>query len=135
MVGFDPFVTDTDVPVLDLDELLEVCDVISLHCPPAADGAPIIDAGRLSHVARGAVLVNTARSALVDDDAVLAALDAGALGAYAVDAFDVEPPEITALLRHPRVIATPHLGGYTHASVRRATAQAVENLLHALDEG
>ena len=135
VVGFDPFVTDTDVPVMDLDELLEVCDVISLHCPPAADGEPMIDAGRLSRVVRGAVLVNTARSALVDDDAVLAALEAGTLGAYAVDAFDVEPPEITALLRHPRVIATPHLGGYTHASVRRATAQAVENLMHALDEG
>ena len=135
VVGFDPFVTDTDVPVLDLDELLEVCDVISLHCPPAADGAPVIDAERLSHVVRGAVLVNTARSALVDDDAVLAALEVGTLGAYAVDAFDAEPPEITTLLRHPRVIATPHLGGYTHSSVRRATAQAVENLLHALDQG
>jgi D-3-phosphoglycerate dehydrogenase / 2-oxoglutarate reductase len=135
VVGFDPFVTDTDVPVMDLDELLEVCDVISLHCPPAADGAPMIDASRLSCVTRGAVLVNTARSALVDDNAVLAALEAGTLGAYAVDAFDAEPPEITALLRHPRVIATPHLGGYTHSSVRRATAQAVENLMRALDQG
>jgi D-3-phosphoglycerate dehydrogenase len=135
VVGFDPFVTDTDVPMVDLDELFEVCDVISLHCPPAADGVPMIDAGRLSHVSRGAVLVNTARSALVDDDAVLAALEAGTLGAYAVDAFDAEPPEITALLRHPRVIATPHLGGYTHSSVRRATAQAVENLMHVLDQG
>jgi len=135
VVGFDPFVTDTDVPPMDLDDLLEVCDVISLHCPPAADGAPMIDAGRLARVARGAVLVNTARSALVDDDAVLAALEAGTLGAYAVDAFDVEPPEITALLRHPRVIATPHLGGYTHASIRRSTTQAVENLIHALDQG
>jgi D-3-phosphoglycerate dehydrogenase len=135
VVGFDPFVLDTDVPAMELDELLEVCDVISLHCPPAADGAPMIDAGLLSHVARGAVLVNTARSALVDDDAVLAALEAGTLGAYAVDAFDAEPPEITALLRHPRVIATPHLGGYTHSSVQRATNQAGNNLVHSLDQG
>ena len=64
-----------------------------------------------------------------------APLEAGTLGAYAVDAFDAEPPEITALLRHPRVIATPHLGGYTHSSIRRSTTQAVENLLHALDQG
>jgi len=135
VVGYDPFVTDTDVPMMELDELLAASDVISLHCPPSADGSPLVDANRLRHAARGAIVVNTARSALVEDDAVLAALKTGALGVYAVDAFDEEPPELTPLLRHPRVIATPHLGGYTRASIRRATAQAVDNLVNALDEG
>ena len=134
VVGYDPYVTDADVRMTELDDLLAASDVISLHCPPSADGRPLLDAARLRRVAPGAVLVNTARSALVDDDAVLAALESGALSAYAVDAFDEEPPKLTALLRHPRVIATPHLGGYTEASVRRATAQAVENLLRVLDQ-
>ena len=135
VVAYDPFVTDADVRLMDLDELLAVSDVISLHCPPSPDGTPLIDTARLGHVSRGAVLVNTARSALVDEGAVLAALEDGALSSYGVDAFDTEPPQMTALLRHPRVIATPHLGGYTRASVRRATVQAVENLVHALDRG
>ena len=108
--------------------------MVSLHCPPLAGGAPLVDANRLAHAARGSVLVNTARSALVDDEAVLAALEDGTLRAYAVDAFDTEPPELTPLLRHARVIATPHLGGYTHASVSRATSVAVQNLLAVLEE-
>lgn len=75
---------------------------------------------------------STARASLVDDDAVLAALEDGTLSACAVDAFASEPPELTSLLLHERVIATPHIGAYTGASVRRATTMAVESLLESL---
>jgi D-3-phosphoglycerate dehydrogenase len=135
VVAHDPFVTDSPVRHVGLDELVAMCDVISLHCPPPAGGTPLLDAGRLARVPPDCVLVNTARSSLVDDRAVLAALADGRLRAYAVDAFDTEPPEPTPLLRHDRVIATPHLGGYTDASVRRATSMAVQNLVAALEEG
>jgi D-3-phosphoglycerate dehydrogenase len=117
-----------------MDELLATCDVVTLHCPPLPDGRPLIDAGRLARTARGAALVNTARASLVDDRAVHAALHDGTLSAYAVDAFDTEPPEPTPLLRHDRVISTPHVGGYTRAGIRRATTLAVDNLLAVLEE-
>lgn len=133
VVGYDPVAVDPAVESLGLDELLGVADVISLSCPPQRDGRPMITAERLSRVRPGTVLINTARSALVDDEAVLAALEDGTLSTYAVDAFDGEPPEPSALLRHERVIATPHLGGYTTTSVRRATMMAVDNLIAALD--
>lgn len=135
VVASDPVVTagTGPVPVVELDALLARCDVVTLHAPPPADGRPLLDAARLARLRGGTVLVNTARAALVDDDALLAALDAGRVAAYAVDAFDTEPPELTALLRHERVVATPHVGGFTGASVRRATAQAVDNLLSALN--
>jgi len=120
------------VPLVDLDALIARCDVVSLHAPPGA--RPLLDADRLARVRPGTVLVNTARSALVDDAAVLAALEDGRLAAYAVDAFDSEPPVLTPLLRHERVVATPHVGGFTGASVRRATATAVENMLAVLAE-
>lgn len=131
--GHDPYVTEASVPLVHLDELLASCDVISLSCPPSPDGRPIIDSDRLARVPEGTVLINTARSALVDDDAVLAALEDGRLAAYAVDAFDTEPPAPSRLLDHERVIATPHLGGYTTSSIQRATRMAVDNLLTALE--
>ena len=135
VVAHDPFVSDASLRLVSLDELLAMSQVVSLHCPASPDGHALINASRLAVMARATVLINTARSSLVDDDAVLAALQDGSLAAYAVDAFDSEPPEVTALLRHPHVIATPHLGGYTTASVRRATTQAVDNLLAVLDRG
>lgn len=138
VVAHDPVVapgTDPSLRVVGLDELFGSCDVISLHAPPLPGGRPLVDAERLATTRRGSALVNTARAALVDDAAVLAALESGVLAAYAVDAFDTEPPSLTDLLRHPRVIATPHIGGYTAASVRRATSHAVHNLLTALAAG
>ncbi len=133
VVGHDPYVTNPAIEIVELDRLLDISDVVSLHCPPAPDGRPLIDATRLARLPHGTVLINTARSSLVDDDAVLVALESGALSYYAIDAFDTEPPEPSALLQHPRVIATPHLGGFTTTSVRRATSMAVDNILRELD--
>jgi D-3-phosphoglycerate dehydrogenase len=131
VAGYDPFVEVPGVRALALDDLFAASDVISLHVPPLPTG-PLVTARELGTVPAGAVLVNTARAALVDDAAVLHALETGRLGGYAVDAFDTEPPEPSALLAHPAVVATPHLGGYTDASVRRAVSHAVDNLLAAL---
>lgn len=131
VVASDPFVAESDLArIVELPELFSVADVVTLHAPPSE--SPLVNRESLAALPRGAVLVNTARSALVDDAAVLEALESGALAAYAVDAFDAEPPEPTPLLAHPRCRPTPHLGGYTDESVRRATAYAVDNLLAVL---
>lgn len=115
-----------------LDELLAQADAISLHRPAPEDGRAVIAAPELALMRPGAVLINTARASLVDDDAVLAALQDGHLSAYATDVFETEPPDPSPLLAHPRVLATPHIGGFTRDSVRRAAAAAIENLLMAL---
>lgn len=115
-----------------LDEVFGAADVVSLHSPPLPSGRPLVTAAALAGMRAGAVLVNTARAGLVDPAAVLAALDAGSLSAYATDTADAESPDLAPLLRHERVIATPHIGAYTEESVARATAVAVENLLRAL---
>ena len=135
VIAHDPFVSDETVRLVSLADLLATSEVVSLHCPACSDGHALIGANQLAEMGRATVLINTARSSLVDDDAVLAALEEGSLAAYAVDAFDSEPPQVTPLLRHSHVIATPHLGGYTRASVCRATTQAVDNLLAILDRG
>lgn len=133
--AFDPFspVDAPGVQKVTLTQLFRECDVITLHSPPPADGTALVGAELLAHVVPGTVLVNTARSALVDPRATLLALEEGRLLAYAVDAFEQEPPVLNELLQHSRTIMTPHVGGFTTASVQRATEQAVANLVVALE--
>lgn len=135
VVAADPYAPEDPAdPVrrVDLAELFAAADVVSLHSPSAPGGGPLVTATELDRMPPGGVLVNTARSSLVDPAAVLAALDRGRLSSYAVDAFDAEPPVLTPLLEHPRTVLTPHLGGYTTASTRRASEQSVANLLAVL---
>lgn len=113
-----------------LDELLAQSDVVTLHAPPGE--RPLVDAARLARLREGAVLVNTARAELVDDSAVLDALDSGRLSTYAVDAFATEPPIDLRLVRHDKVIATPHIGGFTRESIERATEEAVSAILRVV---
>lgn len=133
VVACDPMVTSSpEARLVDLDELLRTSDVVTLHLPAQSDRTPLIGDRQLAAVRPGTVLVNTARASLVDQRAVLHALDDGRLGAYAVDVFDHEPPAPSWLYRHENVIATPHVGGFTHEGVRRATQAAVTNLLEVL---
>lgn len=118
-----------------LEEVLSTADFLSLHCPPPADGRPLLDAPALARMKPGALLLNTARHELIDTEAVLAALDSGQLAGLAIDVFDAEPPIDRRLVGHPRVLATPHLGGFTRESIDRAMSAAVHNLLTALGEG
>lgn len=138
VVAYDPYAAaDPADPVrrVELTELFAASHAVSLHSPPGPGGRPVVTTSELGRMPRGGVLVNTARSSLVDAHAVLAALEDGQLASYAVDAFDEEPPVLTPLLRHPRTVLTPHLGGYTAASTRRATEQSVANLLAVLRPG
>lgn len=112
-------------------EVLRSADVLSLHAPPGE--RPLIDRSVIAQLRPRAILVNTARAALVDDRAVLEALDDGRLARYAADVFDPEPPGDTPLTRHPLFIGTPHIGGYTAESVDRAMDAAVRQLIERLD--
>lgn len=117
----------------DIDTLFAEADIVSLHCPAPPDGRPVVGAGRLAAMRPHAVLVNTARAVLVDEDAVRHALDTGRLQTYATDVFTEEPPPPGSLALHPKIIATSHIGGLTDESVGKATAIAVANLLAALE--
>ena len=119
---------------MSLEEVLASADILSLHCPPSPAGRPLIDRKAIGRLKDGSCLVNTARGALIDESALIEALDSGKISAYATDVFQTEPPDpASPLLRHDRVILSPHIGAYTEESVRRATRTAVENLLSGLD--
>lgn len=134
VVGYDLYPDKTFGPdgfrYVEPMELARLSDVISVHIP--GGGKPFVDAEFLAAAKRNAILVNTARAAAVDEDAVLAALDGGTLLGYGVDAFAAEPPGRTPLTTHPRVVCTSHIGGFTAESVMRAAERAARNIVDAL---
>lgn len=137
VTAFDPvsrdfFTYDDRFSYAPLGNVVSVSDFISLHCPPAADGKPVVDRSFLSNMKAGASIINTARGELVDETGVLAALTAGTLGAYATDVYREEPPFSSPLFQHEQVICTAHIGGYTSESVDRAMDDAVNNILQNL---
>ena len=104
-------------------------DLVTLHCPPLPSGRPLITAELVERSRRGLILINCARRSLVDETAVLAGLETGQIEIYASDVFEEAGGDSIALIGHPKVIATPHLGAYTKESVDRATVEAAENLI------
>lgn len=137
VIAFDPARPNLDLPsnayrYAEIDEIVRVCDIVTLHCPLPRDGSILIDRARINEARPGQILINTARARLVDEDALIEALDLGHVTAYATDVFDHEPPTSLTLAAHPRVIATSHIGGFTAESVDRATRIAALNLLSAL---
>lgn len=137
VVGFDPVAPDDRLchPNFsrgDMGHVLRGAELLSLHAPMPRDGRPIMGADDIALLARGAVLVNTARAGLVDEGALLAALEDGHVATYATDVFHAEPPRPSALLCHSRVVMTAHIGGFTRASVERSTQAAVTHLLDVL---
>ena len=117
-----------------LDGLLAISDVLSLHCPLTDDTYHLIDAKALSKMKPGAILINTGRGPLVDEDAVAKALESGQLMAYGADVMSVEPPQPSnPLLRCPNAYLTPHIAWATFEARQRLMQIAVDNLQCFID--
>lgn len=136
VISFDPVAQWHDAPdgfsFATLSEVFAGSDILSLHCPPAGNGGALLNRETIARLKPGVLVINTARGGLIDPDAMLAALEKGHVAGLGLDAFEEEPPKDRRLVEHPRVIATPHLGGFTTQSIDRAMDVAVENLLQAL---
>jgi glycerate dehydrogenase len=116
---------------LDLDELLPQVDVLSLHCPLTPDTQGLLDAARLARMRHDALLVNTARGALVDSAALAAALRAGRLGGAAIDVLPREPPAGGDPLLDtdiPNLIVTPHIAWAAREARQRCLDEMAANV-------
>jgi phosphoglycerate dehydrogenase-like enzyme len=134
VVYADPISRDVHYPRLDLPDLLATADIVTLHCALTDATRGMIDAGAIARLKPGAILVNTARGAIVDQDAVARALHAGHLAGYAADVLETEPPTPDDPLLHaPNVVITPHVGSLTRSTYREICVESVRNVLRVLD--
>ncbi len=138
VIGHDPFVPDERARVLgvelvSLDELLERADFIALHTTFSPGSAALLGPEQFARMKSGARLINTARGALIDEKALLEALDSGRLAGAALDVFAEEPANENPLVRHPKVISTPHLGASTQEAQERVAVDVAREMLRVLD--
>ncbi len=124
------------IKFMPLDELLKQSDIVSLHCPLTEETRGLMDARRIALMKRGALLINTARGAVVDSAALADALRSGHLGGAGVDVFETEPPLPTdhPLLHCPNTIVTPHVAFASRESME-ARAEIVFDNITAWMEG
>ena len=124
------------VKLVSLGELLEQADFVTLHTPLTPQTHGLIGETELARMKRGARIINCARGGLIDERALLTALESGHVGGAALDVVADEPPKpdaaIWALLSHPRVVATPHLGGSTREAQDRIAADLCRDVVAVL---
>ncbi len=111
-----------------LDTLLPVSDFLSLHCPATPETTGLINADRLARLPQGAILVNTARGALVVEDDLLAAIDSGHLAAAGLDCFVTEPGGNPKFASHTNIFMLPHIGSATRETRDAMGFRALDNL-------
>jgi D-3-phosphoglycerate dehydrogenase len=140
LIACDPYIIDGDFPAyvgrVGLEELFATSDIVSLHVPLNDETRGMVGAGLLGRMKRGSLLVNTARGAVVDVDAVLARLDDGTLDGAALDVLPVEPLATShPLARHPRVLLTPHAAFYSTAAEVELRRKAALNIVQWAQTG
>lgn len=137
IIGHDPPLSEQEIKArgarpVPLPELLAQSDYVSLHVPLTENTAGLIGSDELKQLKRGARIVCAARGGVLDEEALLTALEDGWIAGAALDVFEEEPPGATPLVRHPNVIATPHLGAQTKEAQVRASLNIAEEVLAAL---
>ncbi len=137
VIGYDPQLNAEEVTkrggeYVSLDDLLAQADIISLHIPLTADTRGIINEAAITKMKDGVRIVCAARGGVIDEAALLAGLEAGKVAGAALDVFTTEPPGQTALVSHPHVVCSPHVGAQTAEAQVRAAVDISDEVLAAL---
>lgn len=132
VLGFDPYAKDLPacVQATDLATIWREADVISLHCPLTADNAKLLNAQTLAACKKGVIVVNTARGGLIDEAALLAAVQSGQVASAGLDSFAVEPMTAPHPFQgQPGFVLSPHIGGVTADAYVKMGVAAAQNAL------
>lgn len=132
-VSRDSFmVSEIGATLVELDELLAQADVVSVHIPSTPETAGLFDAAKFAQMKPTALFINTARGEVVDEDALIAALQEKRIAGAALDVRSVEPPAESPLSRTENVILTPHIGAFTHEGQKRVVASVCRDVAAVL---
>jgi D-3-phosphoglycerate dehydrogenase len=136
-LGYDPLIPADEIArrgaqPAELDNLLRRADILTLHVPLTPETRGLINADRIAQMKRGAYLVCTARGNLIDEAALLTALDSGQIAGAALDVFAVEPVVDSPLVKHAKVVCTPHIAAQTGEAQERAARDIAEEILTVL---
>ena len=137
LLAFDPFVSPDyarilGIELVTLEELLARSDFVTVHTPLTESTHHLIGEAELAIMKPSARIINVARGELIDESALLKALDGEKLAGAALDVFSKEPPGESPLVKHPRVIVTPHLGASTQEAQREVAVEAAQQVLAVL---
>ena len=139
IVGYDPLIPAEEIerrgakPLQTLDELFAVADVITLHVPLTPQTRGMIGKEAFAKMKRGVIVLCAARGGVIDEDALLEALESGQVAGAGLDVFAKEPPGASPLVTHPNVLATPHIGAQTAEAQKRVAVDIATEVLAALD--
>jgi D-3-phosphoglycerate dehydrogenase len=137
VIGYDPLIPTEEIsrrsaePV-SLENLYARADFITIHIPLTPESKNMISGQAFAQMKRGVRLIDAARGGVVDETALLGALESGQVAAAALDVYATEPPGLTALVAHPNVIATPHIGAQTEEAQTRAGDDIASEVIAAL---
>ncbi|MDK2979858.1 MAG: D-3-phosphoglycerate dehydrogenase / 2-oxoglutarate reductase [Chloroflexota bacterium] len=118
--------------LLMMDDIIEKSDFITIHTPLTDETRGMLNAEAFARMKDGVYLICTARGGIIDEKALLDALNSGKVAGAALDVYESEPPVFKELIDHPRVIATPHMGGQTAEAQRRASMDISKEVMAAL---
>jgi D-3-phosphoglycerate dehydrogenase len=140
VLGYDPYVAqesveDLGIRCVTVEQLLAAADVVTLHLPLSEQTRDFMNSDRLAAMKPGARLINCARGGLVDEAALLSALESGHLGGAGLDVFSAEPPQDQRLVDHARVVSTPHLGASTEEAQERVGRDVARKIRDFLESG
>ena len=137
---YDPYVKPEAIraagcePAADLDKAIAEADFITVHCPKNPETVNMFDAKRIARMKPSAIIVNTARGGIINEQALCDALTANKILGAGIDVFEKEPASVDhPLLKLSNVIVAPHMAGVTHESMARMAVATVNNILSVLD--
>jgi D-3-phosphoglycerate dehydrogenase len=138
VLGFDPIRPHEEVAAsgaesVTLETLIAQADIVTLHIPLIPSTKHILNAGAFGKMKDGVKIVCAARGGVIDDAALLEALESGKVSGAALDVYETEPPTDYALAKHPRVIAVPHIGAQTEEAQVRAAIDIASEVMNILE--